>query len=777
MGTPGSITILPDGGKIIKTNCFECHAKCGVLSHVNKDGILVKVKGNPEDPRSEGRMCSKGLSATRILYDPERTRYPMKRVGERGSGKWERISWDEALDTIEAKIRSYTEEYGPGAVAYGQGTGRGTNQWTYRMSNANGVVRHLLAPGYLCLLPMMLNSFAQQGAFALFDGCDFDHADCIVSWGSNFVWTEGTFTSGQIGRSRDRGAKMIVIDPFFEHPLAAKADVFVGVRPGSDNALAMAWIRLIISEGWYDEEFTKKYTNMPMLIYSDSKLPVMENQIRAGGSDKTYLCRDLISGEFKDVRAKGIDEDLEFEGEIELADGTKAKVRTVWVETKELVEPYTPQHAAEICWVEPDTIIESCRVYATAKSATICMLQGIELQSHCKDTIQMINIIIAITGNLEKKGGNLSRPFWPGMRPLGGATPPNQTENRLRINDVPLLDHSEPQACWEAMLTGKPYPIKMYLMVQGNPLSWGENTKRIREALMSLEFIVVMDYYFSPTAQIADIVLPSAHWTERDYIADEVCVDWLFCQQRSVDPLYERWSDITFWRVLGNRISPDWWPFKSDEELFDWQLKELGTGITWKELQDKWIHELPPQSTREYWKNGFPTPTGRMEVYSNVFLAKGANPMFEFEESLESPYSEPEMYKEYPLIATSGRRYPNFFHSAYRGVPNLRELSPHPMATLSPQEAEKHGLKDGDEIWIESARGRISMQCKISAGLHPRVICIPHGWWQGCKALNLPDYPNDSANVNVLVGNKAVSKDFGSPAMRAFLCRIKKKGA
>ena len=210
-----SVIDLPDGGKIVKTNCFECHAKCGVLCEVDKDGVLVGVKGNPDDPRSEGRMCGKGLSAPKILYDPDRLRYPLRRLGERGAGNWEQISWDEAIEWLAGRVEALTAECGAETIAYGQGTGRGTNQWTGRAGNAGGRVHHSLSPGNICLVPMMVQAFLQFGMFPTFDGCDFDHADCIVFWGANSVWTEPTYTSGQVGRSRDRGTKLIVIDPFF----------------------------------------------------------------------------------------------------------------------------------------------------------------------------------------------------------------------------------------------------------------------------------------------------------------------------------------------------------------------------------------------------------------------------------------------------------------------------------------------------------------------------------------------------------------------------------
>jgi anaerobic selenocysteine-containing dehydrogenase len=185
-----------------------------------------------------------------------------------------------------------------------------------------------------------------------------------------------------------------------------------------------------------------------------------------------------------------------------------------------------------------------------------------------------------------------------------------------------------------------------------------------------------MDYYMSPTCEIADLVLPSTHWTERDYLADEVCGQWVFGQQKAVEPMYERRSDVWFWRTLGNRLNPEWWPWKTDEELFNWQLEQTNAGITWEELKDKWIHKVADMPSREYRKNGFRTPSGRAELYSVINLMMGSSPFPAANEVKEGPYSTPELAKEYPLIGVTGRRYPIFYHSAYRGIPHLRELVP-----------------------------------------------------------------------------------------------------
>ncbi len=768
---------LPDGGKIVKTNCFECHAKCGVLCEVDKDGTLVSVKGNPEDPRSQGRLCGKGLSATKILYDPERLRWPLRRKGERGAGDWERITWDEALDWLVDRIQTLTNEYGAETIAYGQGTGRGTNQWTARMGNTGGRVHHSQAPGNICLVPMMVQSVVQTGGFSIFDGCDFDNADCIVFWGANSVWTEATYCSGQIGRSRDRGAKLIVIDPFFEHPLAAKADYFVGVRPGSDPYLAMAWLNVIIGEDLYDHEFTKKYTNAAMLLIEGPNVPLNAQLLDPEGNPQSMLVFDKNTGTMVDIHTPGVDEDMDYRGMVKLADGSEAPVTTVWNALKLLVEPWTPEKASELCWVPADVIRDSARTYATAPSATINVFQGVEEQTNCKDTIQLILMIIALCGNFEKKGGNLSMPFWTQMFTLSGPSPESATELRMVDDRSPgyLNGSGNTNMIFNAMITGEPYPIKGYIMVQGNPLSWSEDTKFVRKALMSLDLLVCMDYYMSPTCELADLVLPSTHWTERDYLADEVCSEWVFAQQRAVDPLYERRSDVWFWRTLGNRLNPEWWPWETDEELFDWQLEQTHAGVTWDELKDNWIHHLEPTPSRNYQQNGFATPSGRVELYCVVNLVAGGSPFPGANEPKESVYSTPEVAKDYPLTAITGRRYPIYYHSAYRGIPTLREIVPEPQVIFHTSVAKELGIEYGEWVWIESPTGRITMKARPSDGLDPRVCVIPHGWWQGCKELNLSDYPDDMCNANVITGSRAYSDDFMTPGLRSTLCRIVKK--
>lgn len=762
---PASIIPTSDGGRIVKTNCFESHSKCGVLVYVDKNERVYKVTGNPEDPNTKGGICSKAQAAKKILYHPERLNYPMKRVGEKGEGKWERISWEEAMDTITNKFLAYKEQYGPESVVFGQGTGRGVNQWNQRLSKSFGM-NHFCTPAHVCLFPDMMTSMITFGFFPIWDGADYGNSKCIVLWGSNPNWTEGSVSNTPMAEAREKGAKLIVIDPHFEHPMAQKADYWLPIRPGTDGALAMSWMNVIIKEDLYDRPFVERWTNATHLIDVESMAPITERAIREGGSEGEFVVWDRQGGRPVGAKTAGAAPQLEGAFEISLAGGGRKTVKTVWSLLLERIEPYTPERTAEITWVDAETIRNAARLYATSSpGACINTMQGLEEHLNCTSSIRDVCCLIGITGNLDVRGGNVWLPFWNEMFSprLTGPDPPHQMEKKL--GDLTLYPVSQPRAIWKTIITGKPYPIKAYITVAGNPLSWSEDSNLVEEALRKLEFLVVMDYFLSPTAQLADIVLPSAHWTERDYIADELCGRYFFAQQRAIDPLYERKSDITFVRELGRRIAPDLWPWETDEEMFDFQLEPYH--ITWKELQDKWVVQTSPEVYRKYEKQGFETPSGLVEIYSNVLKSVGSDPLPSYEE-VTAPTAE------YPLILMSGRRYPNYYHSAYRGISWLRELAPHPMVDINPNTAQEMGIKEGDLVWIESDHGRVQMFAHLTNGVHPRVLSAPHGWWQSCEELNLPGYPKYISNVNILVNSAKYNPEFGTPNMRALPVNIYK---
>lgn len=768
---PASVTVTSDGGRIVPTNCFECHSKCGVLAHV-KDGKLIKIEGNPEEPRSKGMICSKGFAATQMLYSPDRLNYPLRRTNpKKGVGEdpgWERISWDEAIDIIVDKILKYREEYGPQSIVVGQGTGRGTNQWAQRLGNSIGH-NHWCCPAHVCLLPIMMTSMLTTGFFAMWDSPDQVNSKCYINWGSNSCWTEAGYAVAGIREMLERGDKIIVVDPRYEMPLAHKADVWLPLRPGSDGALALSWIHVIISENLYQKEFVKQWTNGPFLVRLDNGRLLTEADVVKGGNQGKYIIWDEGSDRPMMVDSEGADPAL-----LGTFTVNGIECKPAFQILADHAAEYSPEKAEKITWVPADRIYKAARMYAECSpGACLDAMQGVEETANNNSTIHALLILMMLTGNLDAKGGNIWYVFWNEMLGprLAGETPVTQEKYRLgKEQGVLLYPVSQPKAVWEAILTEKPYPIKMYINVAGNPLSWSENTKLTRKALEKLEFLVTVDYFMSPTAELSDLVLPSAHWTERDYIADELCKRWEMAQVKCVEPAFERHSDVTFFRTVGHRVNPEYWPWETDEELFDFQLEPYN--ITWEQLKKQYIVETAPEKYEKYKEWGIKTPTGRFEIYCKTFADVGTDPIPKYQELPQTPYSRPDLAKEYPLILTAGMRMPSFFHSGMRNIPWVRAMYPYPLAQINPQTAKKYGIKNNDWLWIETTNGRAKCRAYLSKGIHPQVVGAQHGWWQGCKELNLRGFSNDEANINCCIPSEDFGKVLGTPTMRGLLCKI-----
>jgi anaerobic selenocysteine-containing dehydrogenase len=495
-------------------------------------------------------------------------------------------------------------------------------------------------------------------------------------------------------------------------------------------------------------------------------MPVVESMIRPDGDKARFVVWDLRTGEPVPAKTQGVEPALEGAFEITLSDGARRTVRPAWSILLERISLFSPEIASEITGVDADKIRKSAIVYAeSSPGACVNFMQGIE--EHLNNTSAMRDILclMAITGNLDVKGGNVRIPFWNEMLGprLTGDDPPAQMEKKL--GNTRCYPVSQPSAVWKAILTEDPYPIKAFIVFAGNPLSWCEDPKYVEEALRKVEFLVAREYFMSPTAELADIVLPSAHWLERDYIADELTGRYYFGQQRAIDPLYERKSCITLMRELGRMVAPDWWPWETDEELFDFQLETVG--ITWKELQNRWVYKYAPETYRFYEKNWFETPSGLVEIYSNVLASVGGDPLPSYVPAVEPT-------DEYPFIIMTGRRYPNYYHSTFLNISWLRSLEPHPKVDINPQAAQKLGINDGDLVWIESHAGKIQMFARLTNGIHPRNLSATHGWRMGCRELGLPGYPNHIANVNALINSDAISPEFATPNLRCLPVKIYK---
>lgn len=242
--------------KKTRTVCTTCHARCGVIVYSDGDEI-VKIEGDPDNPKSFGVICGAGMSEREIHNNTEgRLLYPMKRVGPRGSGEWERITWDEALDTIASESRRIIEEYGPEAIVTGQGTGRTTNHWHCRLNSTLGLEGWSLVPTHVCLMPHILPNAISLGIFSPADG-DLANSGTMVLWGQNPAMERGIMK--RILDNQKSGANLIVIDSRFQD-MSKHADLAIQPRPGTDGALALGIMREIIANGWYDEQWIADWT-------------------------------------------------------------------------------------------------------------------------------------------------------------------------------------------------------------------------------------------------------------------------------------------------------------------------------------------------------------------------------------------------------------------------------------------------------------------------------------------------------------------------------------
>ena len=698
------------GTTVLKSVCRSCHGGCGVLLHV-RDGVLVKVEGDRESPLNHGRLCPIGTVTVDIVNHPDRLKYPRRRIGPRGSGQWTRISWDEALDEISERLLAIREKFGPEAIALGTGTGRHHIRWVSRFGHALGTP-NWCEPGFAqCFHPRVNTCLLTFGDFPVSDFTGGTPPACMLFWGHN------PLNSGPDGETRfnvrealDTNPKVIVVDPR-ETELARRADIWLQLRPGTDDALALAFLNVIIGEDIFDAPFVNQWT------YG--------------------------------------------------FDALRSHVRT-----------FTPEWASSITWVPADKIRGAARLFARTKPAMLEWGCAIEHTPKCIQTIRAISMIPALSGNVDVPGGWVFGMHGIGRFPsLIENLTPEANAKRLGADRFKLLSGEGadlPAAhiptLLQAMREGKPYPVKAFLVFGNNTLTTYANSSLVYKSLMNLDYMVCADLFMTPTAELADIVLPAALWPEIDQLAGlpTVAANVVLANQRAVR-IGECKSDEEIFVELARRMKLPVGT-ESVEDVLNGQLARGGLNITFEQLKEKGS-VIVPFKYRKYEDGGFRTPTRKIELYSTRFEELGYAPLPYYEEPPESPVSQPDIFEDYPLILTTGARIPCFFNSEHRQIENLRKARRDPMTEIHPETAARYGIKKGDWMWIETKRGRIRQRAKVTTGIDPRVIAAEHGWWFPEDAA--PEYGVWKSNVNLLTDNQPpYDRAMGTYQLRALLCRV-----
>jgi anaerobic selenocysteine-containing dehydrogenase len=682
-----------------------CHGGCGVLIYT-KNGKVSKIAGDPDCPINHGTLCSKGLASAQLVYHPDRLTYPVRRVGPKGSGKWERISWDEALDRIAKRILDYKAEFGAESIVMGYGTGRENEAVIYRFANLLGSP-NVLTAGHFCYGPRIATSIITCGTNPI---VDYENDPrCLMVWGNNLVISNPDCYKGEsFSVSLDKGAKLIAVDPRLTR-IAARADIWLKLRPGTDAALALGILNVIVNEELHDSEFVENY------VYG-------------------------------------------------------------WEPFVKRVNEYPLEKVEEITWVPKEKIREAARLFATTKPAAVQWGVAIEQQINCADNDRLLMALMGITGNIDVPGGQVLFQA-PRIRNVGyfGAhrmLPDVQREKRLGGDRFRLAGNFaiiNPKCVWDAILEEKPYPVKMLFFISSNPVMTRANAKEVYRALEKVDFMAVSDFFMTPTAELADIVLPAATWLEMDYIGDFWKRHGYILPRRKVIQVAQCRSDHEMLNDLGHRVGQGehWW--EDFEQALDWILEPMG--ITWQNFK-KMDYIRGDVINQKYKEKGFGTPSRKFELYSTFLEKWGYDPLPQYREPPESPYSTPELFKDYPYILITGRRLPGFFHTENRQISWLRELHRDPTVEIHPQTAKKEGIHEGDWVVIESPRGKVRQRAKFFEGMDPRVVSAEHAWWFPEK--KDPGHGWDESNINILTDNAYETCDpaMGATHIRTLLCRI-----
>jgi len=727
----------------VRTVCEGCMSGCGVLVH-RENGRVTKIVGDPDHPQNKGRLCIKGVTYDELVYHPDRIKHPMKRVGERGEGKWVEISWDQALDEIAAKFKEISEKHGPEAITLGFGTyPKGGVIPTYIFCQAIRTPQHLTIDGPYCFTPHIMADVLTYGINVKCEqtGSYFYDSKAIVLWGHNMAvsfppkWW-------RIQEGQRRGAKLIVVDPR-RNEVAREADSWLKVKPATDDALALGWMNVIVKEKLYDEPFVRDWTNAPFLVRTDETRLLRESDVREGGPPENFLAWDLKSNNpviysTEDVKYEKTDVTLALSGtfKIKLTNGKEVKCEPAWQRFLKVIEAFSPERVEEITWVPAEQMIEAARTYATSKPAVLLSHMGTTMHNNVIQTSRLLSLLITITGNFDAKEGNgvVQYPINSYLQLSSSILRPDRKAEEKQVGAAEYPLFSGPTSIRSKVHPGLWYKdlekggLIKALWTSSNPVVHSEDSTRVIEALKKLELLVVVEFFRTPTADIADYILPPACWLERDEIVDaQNYPNFIAARQKVIEPVGECRDEYEVLFDLLNRMGgslPFPEPIKTPEDLYDLRLKKIG--ITFGEFKKRGIISVP-LIERKYEKGllrsdgkpGFETPTGKCEIWSTKLEKFGYSPLPYYEDK----YPSSDVLKAYPLILTDGRTL-EIYHGLGLTLPSRRKRVPEPIIEVHPVTAEGLGIKEGEWVWIETHQNKNRFRRKVvfAPHLHPKVI-------------------------------------------------------
>ncbi len=555
--------------RVIATTCKECSVRCGSLVHVRDDKV-VKITGNPAHPHSRGAFCIKGVHGPIAAREhPDRPLYPMRRTGARGEGKWERASWDAVLGAIADRLGEVKQKYGALAIAGAVSNHFGSRgvamaQLLRSVGSPNCMINQDMCQGCRYTAAMLTGVGAQAGN-------ELEHTRCMLIVGKS-PSDSSVVQWMHIKAAKRSGAKVIVIDPR-RTQVARMADLWLPLKPGTDAALALAMIHVMFSEALYDRDFVAKWC-------------IGTDELRARASQ------------------------------------------------------YEPAIAAGITGIPADTIAAAARMFAREKPSSMVLGHGIDAQANGVQTAIAFHALYALTGNIDRPGGNRMPKQLAGFRDYGGII--NDAKFRMPVEIERQIVGGKQFPLWSgpdswaksahnpslinAITTGEPYPVRALYVSGVNIVCTYPGMQNTIAALKSLDLLAVATDHITPTAELADFILPKTTLLEEEDVGTDAGGPCISIMQRVVPPLGEVKTDIEI--AIGLRdalrarglLDFELLPWNSHREFIDFQL--AGTGLKFDELREQGFHEYS-YAYEEYRQKGFKTPSGKIELSSDRLVQAG----------------------------------------------------------------------------------------------------------------------------------------------------------
>ena len=711
-------------GRKRRALCGICPAGCWIVVTYDEQGRIGSVEADNSSPH--GIICKLGEHSAEIVYSENRLRHPLRRKGPKGAYDFEKISWDEAFEEIVSKLEGVKTEFGPEATAIY--TGRGSFELAMcdifqpedvAVSSASSVLFPFGSPntmgvGALCYVSMaMIAPHVTMGGMFINMYSDIENAELIVVWGANPATDCPPLDLRRIVEASHRGARVVVIDP--RRTMTAKlTDArWIPVRPGTDGALALGLCNVMIEEELYDDRFVKDWTH-------------------------------------------GFDDFARY------------------------VQHFRPEVVEEITGVPAETVSGLARDIAKASGASPVMYSGLEYSDSGVQAIRATMVLWGLAGQLDVPGGrcfSMKENSFPINRE--GLLPNPDMKKSLGRDRFPVYSRyrgeSHANALPDAVLRGKPYPIKSLIILGGSMTTSWPQPRVWRQTLNGLDFLVCIDVNLTADCAYADIVLPAATWFE---IESYMRYGPIFrIREKVVEPVGEARNGFLILSELARRLGyGDLYP-QSEEAVLNHALK--GSPFTLEDVRaaggqvqvdtvmmqyKKWEKGL----LRSDGKPGFDTPTGKFEIASTILEEYGYDGLPVYTEPQEGPLSSPELSRRFPLVFNSGARVTTDFRSQFHHIPGLSKKRPEPTVMMNTEDAAVRGIAHGDAVFVRSPRGRVNMRAVVTDDIMPGAVDANMGGggplgpraWQDCNINDLTDLRYDPIS--------------GFPIYKTLLCDVVK---